>query len=103
MVTDGGTSILEVRQMLASLVASKPSGRIAEIGTAFGIGTRAMEEALGADATLISVEPDEQRLEQARQLLAGGRVELVHGCWQHVLPDRAPFDLISSMAVVRQG
>jgi predicted O-methyltransferase YrrM len=94
MVTDGGSSVPEVRLLLASLVAAKPAGRIAEIGTAFGEGTRAMVDALGPTATLVSVEPERERLDGARRALAGARVELIHGRWQDVLPDRAPFDLI---------
>ena len=35
-MTGGGSSIPEVQRLLATLVASKPGGRIAEIGTAFG-------------------------------------------------------------------
>lgn len=93
-MTDGGTSLAEVRRMLACLVASKPNGRIAEVGTAFGVGTRAMAQALSADATLVSVEPDGERLDEARRALVGSRVELVHGRWEEVLPERAPFDLI---------
>jgi predicted O-methyltransferase YrrM len=93
-MTDGGSSLPEVRKLLTSLVASKPSGRIAEAGTAFGEGTRAMAEALGPTATLISVELDVDRFMHAREALAGLDVELVCGQWQDLLPDRAPFDLI---------
>lgn len=93
-MTDGGTSLPEVRRLLACLVASKPSGRIAEIGTAFGVGTRAMADALSAEATLVSVESDEERLAHARRSLGDAHVELVLGHWQEVLPGRAPFDLI---------
>lgn len=93
-MTDGGTSLPEVRRLLGCLVASKPSGRIAEIGTAFGVGTRAMADALGAGATLVSVEPDGERLAQAHRALADANVELVLGQWQEILPGRAPFDLI---------
>jgi predicted O-methyltransferase YrrM len=93
-VTDGGPSRPEVRQLLASLVASKPGGRIAEAGTAFGEGARAMTEALGPTATLVSVEPDSDRFAHAQHVLAGSKAEIVHGRWQDVLPDRAPPDLI---------
>jgi predicted O-methyltransferase YrrM len=93
-VTDAGSSLPEVRRLLAGLVASKPAGRILEIGTAFGEGTRAMVDGLGPDADLVSVEADEARYEHARRALSGLRVELVHGRWEEVLADREPFDLI---------
>lgn len=93
-MTNGGTSLPEVRRLLACLVASKPSGRIAEIGTAFGVGTRAIADALHAEATLVSVEPDEERSAHARRSLGDSNVELVLGHWEEVLPERAPFDLI---------
>jgi len=94
VVTDGGSSLPEVRRLLASLVAAKPTGAIAEIGTAFGDGTRAMADALGPTATLVSVEPDRGRFDHAQQALANARAELIHGRWEEVLPHRAPFDLI---------
>jgi SAM-dependent methyltransferase len=93
-MTNGGTSLPEVRRLLACLVASKPSGRIAEIGTAFGVGTRAIADAPHAEATLVSVEPDEERSAHARRSLGDSNVELVLGHWEEVLPERAPFDLI---------
>jgi predicted O-methyltransferase YrrM len=93
-VTGGGSSIPEVQRLLAALVASKPSGRIAEIGTAFGEGARAIAAALGPEATFVTVEPDADRYAQAREALAGTRAELVHGRWEDVLPARGPFDLV---------
>lgn len=77
-MTDGGSSRPEVHRLLATLVASKPAGRVAEIGTAFGEGTRAMADALGTGATLVSVEPDDIRHTHAREALAGVPVELLH-------------------------
>jgi predicted O-methyltransferase YrrM len=93
-VTDGASSLPEVRRLLATLVASKPSGRIAEIGTAFGDASRAMAAMLGAEATFVSVELDPDRHAQAREAVAGLRVELVQGRWEDVLPNRGQFDLI---------
>jgi predicted O-methyltransferase YrrM len=93
-VTGGGSSIPEVQSLLAALVASKPGGRIAEIGTAFGAGARAIADALPADATFVTVEPDPARYEEAREALDGTRAEVVNAGWEDVLPARAPFDLI---------
>lgn len=93
-MTHGGSSIIEVRRLLAALVASKPGGVIAEIGTAFGDGALAIAAALAPDASFVTVEPDPERFAHARRALAGTRCELVEGRWQDVLPSRAPFDLV---------
>jgi len=93
-VTGGGSSIPEVQRLLAALAASKPGGRIAEAGTAFGEGALAIAAALPPDASFVTVEADADRYEQARETLAGTRAEVVHGRWEEVLPPRAPFDLL---------
>jgi predicted O-methyltransferase YrrM len=93
-VTAGGSSLPEVGALLAALVASKPAGRIAEIGTAFGVGARAIVDALAPDATFVTVEPDVERYRQAREALAGTRAEVLNAAWEDVLPQRGPFDLL---------
>lgn len=93
-MTGGGSSIREVQALLATLVASKPGGRIAEIGTAFGAGARAIAEALPPDATFVTVESDPARYAEARAALSGTRAEVLNARWEDVLPARAPFDLI---------
>jgi predicted O-methyltransferase YrrM len=45
-VTAGAYSIPEVQRLVATLVASKPGGRIAEIGTSYGEGAEAIAAAL---------------------------------------------------------
>lgn len=76
------------------LVASKPEGKIAEIGTAFGDGARAIASALAPGATFVTAEPDPVRYAHALGALAGTRAEIINATWQEVLPQRAPFDLI---------
>ena len=93
-MTGGGSSIPEVQELLATLVASKPGGRIAEMGTAFGAGARAIAEALPADATFVTVEPDPARYAEASAALARTRAQVVNARWEDVLPARGPFDLI---------
>jgi len=93
-LTAGGSSTPEVHRLLATLAASKPGGCIAEAGTAFGEGARAIADVMSADATFVTVEPDAERLAAARERLAGTRAEIVEGRWQDVLPARAPFDLL---------
>ena len=55
-----------MRALLAVLAASRPAGRIAEIGTAFGEGALAIAAAMPADASLVTVEPDRERYEIGR-------------------------------------
>jgi predicted O-methyltransferase YrrM len=93
-MTAGGSSIPPVQRLLAALAASKPGGRVAEIGTAFGAGARAIADALPPDATFVTVEPDPARFERARAALAGTRAEVLHARWEDVLPARGPFDLL---------
>jgi len=93
-VTAGAYSIPEVQRLLATLVASKPGGRVAEIGTACGEGARAIVDALPADATFVTVEIDRNRAAHAREALAGTRAEVLEGDWRDLLPQRGPFDLL---------
>lgn len=93
-MTAGAYSIPEVQRLLATLVASKPGGRVAEIGTAYGEGARAIVDALPADATFVTVEIDRKRAANAREALAGTRAEVLEGDWRDLLPQRGPFDLL---------
>ncbi len=93
-MTAGGSSIPEVRHLLAALSASKPTGRIAEIGTAFGEGAKAIVEVLAENATFLTVESDPERYAHASALLAGTSAEVLNARWEDVLPQRGPFDLV---------
>jgi predicted O-methyltransferase YrrM len=88
-VTAGGSSIPEVRRLLAVLAAGK---RAAEIGTAFGLGA----EALARTAReVVTVELDPERAREAAARLSGlANVELLVGDWAELLPPRAPFELL---------
>ena len=93
-MTAGSYSIPEVQRLLATLVASKPGGRVAEIGTAYGEGARAIADALPAGATFVTVEIDAERAAQAREALAGRAAQVLEGDWRDHLPQRGPFDLV---------
>jgi predicted O-methyltransferase YrrM len=93
-VTAGAYSIPEVQRLVATLVASKPGGRIAEIGTSYGDGARAIAAALTAGATFVTVELDPERAARAREALAGTPAEVLDGDWRSHLPQRAPFDAL---------
>ena len=88
-MTAGGSSIPEVRRLLAVLAAGK---RAAEIGTAFGLGA----EALASTAReVVTVELDPERAREAGARLNGlANVELLVGDWAELLPPRAPFELL---------
>lgn len=93
-MTAGGSSIPAVQRLLTTVVAAKPGGRIAELGTAFGEGAIAMLAELAPTSTLITVEADPERYEIAARELSGTRAEVILGDWRDLLPGRAPFDVI---------
>jgi predicted O-methyltransferase YrrM len=93
-VTAGAYSIPEVQRLVATLVASKPGGKVAEIGTSYGDGARAIVAALPRGATFVTVELDHERAEQARAALAGTAAEVLEGDWRDLLPARGPFDVV---------
>lgn len=88
-MTGGGTSIPEVRRLLAVLAAGK---RCAELGTAFGEGAVAMASTA---RSLVTTELDSERARIARERLADlANVEFFEGDWRETLPPRAPFELV---------
>jgi predicted O-methyltransferase YrrM len=93
-LTAGAYSIPEVQRLVATLVASKPGGRIAEIGTSYGDGAEAVAGALVGGATFVTVEIDAERAETARARLAGTATEVLVGDWRELLPERGPFDVV---------
>ena len=88
-MTAGGSSIPEVRRLLAVLAAGK---RVAEVGTAFGLGAQALASTA---REVVTVEVDPERARVAREALAGlPNVEALEGDWAELLPPRAPFELL---------
>jgi predicted O-methyltransferase YrrM len=83
-----------VQRLVATLVASKPGGRIAGIGTSYGDGAQAIAAALAGGASFVTVELDPERAERARSTLAGTAAEVLLGDGRDQLPQRAPFDLV---------
>jgi predicted O-methyltransferase YrrM len=78
-----------VRRLLAVLAAGK---RVAEIGTAFGLGAQALASTA---REVVTVELDPERARVAREALAGlTNVEALEGDWASLLPPRAPFELL---------
>jgi predicted O-methyltransferase YrrM len=89
------SSIREIGRLLAVLAASRPYGRLAEIGTGTGVGSAWVASAMGPDATLVTVEVDDDRAAACARLFADlPNVRVLHGDWHEVLPPEAPFDLL---------
>ena len=89
------SSIREVGRLLAVLAASRPRGRFAEIGTGTGVGSAWVASTMGEEASLVTVEIDDDRAAASARLFADiPNVRVLHGDWHEVLPPAAPFDLL---------
>jgi len=88
-VTAGGSSVVEVRRLLAVLAAGR---RVLELGTAYGEGAVAM--AATAESVL-TFETDAERVAVARRRLDQlPNVELVEGDWRELARGRGPFGVV---------
>ena len=83
-----------MQRLVATLVASKPGGRIAEIGTSYGDGAKAILAALPYGTSFVTVELDPERAAQAREALAGSEAQVLEGDWHDHLPQLGPFDVL---------
>jgi predicted O-methyltransferase YrrM len=85
-----------VGRLLATLAAARTGGaRLGEIGTGTGFGAAWIASAMPADATLVTIELDDERAAAAQRLFAADdRVDVVHGDAAVEVPTRAPFDLL---------
>ncbi len=89
------SSIPEIGRLLAVLVAERPRGRFAEIGTGVGVGSAWVVDALGPEASFVTVELDADRAAAAARLFAEHpNVRVLEGDWHDLLPPEAPFDLL---------
>jgi predicted O-methyltransferase YrrM len=89
------SSIPEIGRLLAVLVAARPAGRFAEIGTGCGVGSAWVVDALGSEGSLVTVEQDDERAAAASRLFGDyDNVRVLHGDWHELLPPEAPFDLL---------
>ena len=70
-------SDLQTGSLLKTLVASKPSGRILELGTGTGLATSWIIDGMDEKAKLITVENNELLLDIAKKALQDNRVEFV--------------------------
>jgi predicted O-methyltransferase YrrM len=86
----------KVGALLAALAASKPGGRVLELGTGTGHGTAWLLSGMDAASTLDTVDTDENVVAVARRHLGGDRRVTFHvtdgAAFLATRP--APFDLI---------
>ncbi|MFC4639052.1 class I SAM-dependent methyltransferase [Deinococcus hohokamensis] len=88
------SSSLEAGRLRCTLAASRPGGRLLELGTGLGVGTAWLLSGMDRAARLTTAELDPVRAQAAWQLLRPDhRAEVVHGDGRDLLP-RGPFDLI---------
>jgi predicted O-methyltransferase YrrM len=81
-------------RLLQVLAGGVGAGRIGETGTGYGVGLAWMASAAHPDARLVSIERDQRRARQARQVFADEpRVRIRCGDWRELLRD-APFDIL---------
>ena len=91
----GHSSVPEVGRLLATLVAHERNALLAEAGTGCGVGAAWMASCMGPTSRLVTVESDGDLAAAASGVLASAQnVEVTHGDWRDVLPERAPFDLL---------
>jgi len=70
-------SDMQTGSLLKTLVASKPSGRILELGTGTGLATSWMIDGMDEGSKLITIENNELLIDIARKALQDARVEFV--------------------------
>jgi predicted O-methyltransferase YrrM len=88
-LTDGGSSIAQVQELLRVLAAGRD---VAELGTAFGEGAAAMAETA---RSVVTVEADRERAAIARTRLERfPNVESLEGDAYELLRGRGPFGLV---------
>ena len=86
----------ETGRLLRVLAASKPSGRLLEIGTGIGVGAAWLLDGMSPDASLTSLEIHPEAAAASQEILDDDRVEVVCADVRDWLAehDDATFDLI---------
>lgn len=94
-------SDMQTGSLLKTLVASKPSGRILELGTGTGLATSWIIDGMDAETRLITIEKSELLLDIARSALQDARVEFILADGYEWIRDHSgeKFDLIFADAM----
>jgi predicted O-methyltransferase YrrM len=93
-----------VGRFLAVLAAGCHGGTIAELGTGVGMGAAWLASSMPADCSLVTAELDPRLAAAAARLLAScGRVRVLAGDANDVLPPHGPFDLIFADSGIRNA
>ncbi|WP_300598545.1 methyltransferase domain-containing protein [Niabella sp.] len=94
-------SDLQTGSLLRTLVASKPGGRILELGTGTGLATSWMLSGMDNSAALVSVDNNELLISVAEEQLKGDRIQFVcaDGYEWITTYKGAPFDFIFADAM----
>lgn len=81
-------------RILRPLAASRPGGRIRELGTGAAVGAAGLESGMSPAAHLWTVETDGGRPQAAQDLFRGApNVHVLHADWRAALA-LGPFDLV---------
>lgn len=84
----------ETGRLLRTLAATRPAGRLLELGTGLGVGAAWLQAGMTGGARLLTVEHDPQRAEAATQVFSGCEaVQVQASDWADALK-HGPFDLI---------
>ena len=85
----------EVGLLLHVLAGERGRGRVAEIGTGYGVGAAWIAAALPPGVPLFTAEFDAERARVAAELFAEDQdVHVLAGDWRERLPGEAPLDLL---------
>ena len=96
-VTFDASSGLAVGSLLSTLAATKPGGRLLELGTGVGLGTVHLLAGMSADARLVTVELDAVLSRIAQDEIDDARVEFVvadGGAWVQAEARGSRYDLV---------
>ena len=94
-------SDLQTGSLLKTMVASKPSARVLELGTGTGLATSWLLAGMDEQSELVTIENNEEVLSIAKKYLADNRIRFVkEDGYQWILSNKEePFDIIFADAM----
>lgn len=89
------SALPEMGYLLKILAASKPGGRLAEAGTAYGVGTAWLLSGMTGRASLVTAEMDSEKTAAVAELLVDHpEVTVLQGDSCELLPPLGKYDLV---------